>query len=146
MNDHIEYEWFYWEMEESISATFVKAGVLYLCSDNKVYTLTDDKGSRKIESYFCTMADEMRYPQMWKTTNKKGTVVDCEGEKIMLSMRKDNEDFIKIGTYSTSTKGYFKPRIKAKKFKSIQVKFWSDLPFVLYSCTLEAYIGNVVKR
>lgn len=146
LNDHWEYEWFYWELEEKISNALVKDGVLFLCSENKVFSLTNQAEDREIVSYWCTMADEMNYPQMWKTTNKKGTVVDCEGEKITLLARRDNENFAKIGTYNTKGKGYFKPRIKAKKFKSVSLRFESSLPFALYSCTLEAYIGNVVKR
>lgn len=146
LNDHWEYEWFYWELEEKISSVLVKDGVLFLCSENKVFSLTNYAEDREIVSYWCTMADEMNYPQMWKTTNKKGTVVDCEGEKITLLAKRDNESFAKIGSYNTKGKGYFKPRIKAKKFKSVSLRFESELPFSLYSCTLEAYIGNVVKR
>lgn len=141
-----EYEWFYWEMEDVIRSTYVKDGGLFLIADKKVYSLTDKSAERQITSYLCTLADEMGYPQMWKTTNKKGTVVDCEGEKITLLAKRDNESFAKIGIYNTKGKGYFKPRIKAKKFKSVSLKFESELPFALYSCTLEAYIGNVVKR
>lgn len=146
MCGHMEYEWFYWEFEDRITGSFVKDEVLFLCFDDKVCVLSDDASDREVLSFWCTMADEMHYPQMWKTTNKKGTVVDCEGERISLLVKRDNEEFNKVGDYNTMLKGYFKPRIKAKKFKCVQLKFVSELPFCLYSATLEAYIGNVVKR
>ncbi len=145
-NDHIEYEWFYWELENIITCTLVRNGVLYLCVDKKIYTLTDTSETRKVEAYFTTLADEINYPQMWKTTNKKATVIDVECTKMKLEVRTDNNKFTTIGTFNSSSKGYIKPRIKAKKFKEVQLKFSSTVPFSLYSCTLEAYLGNVVKR
>lgn len=145
-NNVPEYEWFYWELDNNITSALVKNGILYLCVDKVIYTLTDNSKKREVNSYFTTTADEMNYPQMWKTTNKKGTVVDIEGEKIKLEVRTDNKEYTTIGTFSSTNKGYIKPRIKAKKFKMVQLRFSSTVPFSLYSCTLEAYLGNVVKR
>ena len=145
-NEHYEYEWFYWEFEEIIKNALVKDEVLYLCSDKKICTLTNTKKDREVNAYFTTLADEMNYPQMWKTTNKKATVIDVECSKMKLEVRTDNNSFTTIGVFNSTTKGYVKPRIKAKKFKSVQLKFSSMVPFSLYSCTLEAYLGNVVKR
>ena len=143
INTDVQYEWFYWEFKENITATRVKDGVLYLCSDKKIYTLT--KTNAKINSYWCTMADEFNAPQYQKTTNKRGCVADVEGTKINVYAKTDNNKFEKINTYK-NVKGYIVPRIKKKKWKSIQVKFESDQPFNLYSCTLEAYVGSYIKR
>lgn len=148
INNEIQYEWFYWELEEKgkelkINGTSVCDEVLYLYSDKKLYTLT--KTDTNINSYWCTLADEFNAPQYQKTTNKRGCVADVEGKKINVYAKTDNNNFEKINTY-TNVKGYIVPRIKKKKWKSLQLKFQSDSPFNLYSCTLEAYIGSYVKR
>ncbi len=141
INDHIEYEWFYWEMSENISYAQVKDGILYLCDDNKIYSLTSDTS---VQSYWTTLQDEFNYPQYQKTTNKKGCVVDLEGD-VTISVKTDNNNFEKINDYK-GTKGYVVSKIKKKKWKSIQLKFSTKTRFFLYSSTLEAYIGSYVKR
>ena len=143
VNDHTEYEWFYWEFDNNITGTCVKDGVLYLCSDKTIYTLT--KKDSTINSYWSLLEDEFKYPQYQKTTNKKGCVIDMEGSKITVYAKIDNKTLDKINTYQ-NVKGYVVSRIKEKKWKSIQLKFDSNKPFSLYSCTLEAYIGSYVKR
>ena len=145
INDHNEYEWFYWDLKKDITSTCVKDGVLYLCSGKEIYTLTDYSSAREIESYFTTLDDEFRYPQYQKITNKKGFVADIEGNSITISVKTDNNNFEKINTYN-NVKGYIVARIKKKKWKSISLKFSSSTPFSLYSCTLESYIGAYVKR
>ena len=145
INDHNEYEWFYWDLKKDITSTCVKDGVLYLCSGKEIYTLTDYSSAREIESYFTTLDDEFRYPQYQKITNKKGFVADIEGSSITISVKTDNNNFEKINTYN-NVKGYIVARIKKKKWKSISLKFSSSTPFSLYSCTLESYIGAYVKR
>lgn len=141
INDHIEYEWYYWELKENITYAQVKDGILYLCSNGKIYSMTSEND---ISSYWTTISDEFRYPQYQKTTNKKGCVVDLEGD-ITISTRIDNNKFEIINKYK-NIKGYVVARIKKKKWKSIQLKFSSDTKFSLYSSTLEAYIGSYVKR
>ena len=153
INENTEYEWFYWEFDKDITSTCVKDGVLYLCTEEEtrqgikhvIYTLTNDKNTRSVSSYWCTLADEFKYPQYQKTTNKKGCVVDMEGEEVTISAKIDEKDITKINTYK-NVKGYVVPRIKKKKWKSIQLMFSSDKPFSLYSSTLEAYVGSYVKR
>lgn len=153
INGKTEYEWFYWEFNNEITSTLVKDGVLYLCFKEvdkesikyKIYTLTNTKETRKVESYFCTLADEFKYPHYQKTTNKKGCVIDIEGAEITISTKTDNKEMSKINTYK-NVKGYVVARIKKKKWKSIQLKFSSNKPFNLYSATLEAYVGSYVKR
>lgn len=140
--NHNEYEWFYWELSNKITSTQVKDGVLYLCSEDGIYTLT---ATNNISSYWTTPEDEFKYPQYQKTTNKKGCVVDMEGSEVNVSTKTDNNEFEDIDTY-TNVKGFVVPRIKKKKWKSIQLKFSSNKPFSLYSSTLEAYVGNYVKK
>lgn len=145
VNNHLEYEWFYWEFNSNITSTCVKNGVLYLCSNDTIYTLTNNSDTRTINAYWCTLADEFKYPQYQKTTNKKGCVADMEGKEITISTKVDNNEFTKINTYK-NVKGYVVARIKKKKWKNLQLKFSSNKPFSLYSSTLEAYIGSYVKR
>lgn len=142
INDHLEFEWFYWEFDMNITGTRLKDGVLYLCSDKSIYTLT--KTDTNIEAYWTTLEDEFRYPQYYKSTNKKGCVVDCNGN-ITISVKTDNKAFETINTYN-NTKGYVVNKKKKKKWKSIQYKFSSTQPFELYSATLESYVLSYVKR
>lgn len=145
INDHAEYCWFYWELGFNVTACIVDNGILYLCGDKKIYTLTNNKETREVESYWTTMSDEYKYPHYQKTTNKKGCVVDVEGEQITIAVKTDNNDYELTDTF-LNVKGYIVPRIKKKKWKMISLKFSSTKPFSLYSCTLEAYVGSYVKR
>lgn len=138
----LKYEWFYWELDINVTCASVKDGVLYLCGDNKIYTLT--KTNSNVNSYWTTLEDEFGYPQYQKTTNKKGCVVDIEGD-ITLSIKTDNNNFEIIKSFK-NTKGYIVNTKKKKKWKSIQMKFSSNKPFSLYSSTLEAFIGGYIKR
>lgn len=142
-NDHNEYEYFYWEFDTNISGAHVKDGVLFLISGNKIYALT--KKETEIEAYWTTLEDEFGYPQYQKTTNKKGCVVDLEGDSVTISVRTNNNKFEIVNKYS-GKKGYIASKIKKKKWKSIQMKFSSNKPFGIYSSTLESYIGSYVKR
>ena len=137
-----KYEWYYWELDMKVTCTSVKDGVLYLCGDNNIYTLT--KTDTEINSYWTTMEDEFKYPQYVKQTNKKGCVVDVIGD-ITVSVKLDNNDFQEIDTYKNK-KGYVVVKKKKKKWKSIQLKFSSKEPFSLYSSTLEVFVGGYVKR
>lgn len=143
VNNHYEYEWFYWEMDKTIQEAIVEDGILYLCAGKTVYTLT--KENNEVNAYWTTIEDEFGYPEYQKTTNKKGCVIDMEGEEIDVYARTDNKSFDFIKKYK-NIKGYVVPRIKKKKWKSIQLKFTSRKPFKLYSNTLEAYVGSYVKR
>lgn len=99
----------------------------------------------KPSSYWTTCEDEFKYPQMQKTTNKRGCVADVIGEEIDVFCKTNKEQFEKIATYKNAT-GYAVNRIKKKKWKSIQLKFSSNKSFELFSCTLESYIGSYIKR
>lgn len=99
----------------------------------------------KPSSYWTTCEDEFKYPQMQKTTNKRGCVADVIGEEIEVFCKTNKEQFEKIATNKNAT-GYAVNRIKKKKWKSIQLKFSSNKSFELFSCTLESYIGSYIKR
>jgi hypothetical protein len=150
MNNHAEYEWFYLELDEKITSTYVKDEVLYLCSGRSVVTLTNTSEDREVNSYWTTIADEYGYPHVYKMNSKKSYVIDGTGTEIKIEIKKDYNEFTTVGTFSTKNKNiekyYFKAKVKAKKYKSLQHKFSSTKPFSLVSFTAEAYLGSVVKR
>lgn len=144
--NHNEYEWFYWELSKDITCTQVKDGVLYLGTNDGVYSLTNSSEEREVLSYWTTPLDEFNYPQYQKTTNKRGCVTDIRGKEITISTKIDNGEFEDIVTHQEVLKDYIVNRIKKKKWKSIQLRFSSNKPFELYSSTLESYVGGYVKR
>lgn len=140
--NHIEYEWFYWELDKEITSAKVYDGVLYLGTPNGVYTLTDNECD--VESYWITPKDKFKYPHKLKTTNKRGCVAEATGD-ISVYVKTEKTDFELIGTYENVT-DYFVSRIKRKKFKDIQLKFCSKTRFSLETVTLECFIGGYIKR
>lgn len=142
-NVNIEYEWYYWELSQNITCTSVKDGVLYLCGNNTIYKLTKTNG--EINSYWTTKNDDFKFPQYQKTTNKRGGTAEILGNSVKIEVRTDNNDFEVIDTYE-NTKGYVVYRIKKKKWKKLQMKFSSNVPFGLNSYTLESFIGGYTKR
>ena len=157
VNEHLEYEWYYFEFNQNITSAVVKNDVLYLCTQEQVkeqgvltnkyriYTLTDTSEAREVKSYWTTLEDEFKYPQYQKITNKKGCVVDAEGKKIKVYAKTDKGEMTLIKEFK-NVERYLVPRIKKKKWKSIQLKFESNTPFSLYSSTLESYVGSYIKR
>ena len=140
--NHIEYDWFYWCLEKSVTSAKVHNGVLYLGTSDGVYTLTDL--TTNVESWWVTPLDKFNHPHMLKTTNKKGCVAESTGD-ISVYAKTNKTDFELIGTYM-NVSDYFVSRIKRKKFKDIQLKFYSDTRFSLETVTLEAWIGGYIKR
>lgn len=140
--DHMEYEWYYWEMEKEITCAAVHNDVLYLGTDDGVYTLTDYDCD--IESYWVTPKDKLVYPHMQKTTNKRGCVVEAKGD-ISVYVKVEDTEFEPVGEYRCVL-DYFVSRIKRKKFKDIQLKFHSNTWFSLETATLEAWVGGYIKR
>jgi glucan phosphorylase len=120
----------------------VHNGVLYLGTNDGVYTLTDN--TCDIESYWTTPLDKFKTPHKLKTTNKRGCVVEATGD-ISVYAKTEDTDFELIGTYENIT-DYFVSRIKKKKFKDIQLKFYSKTRFSLETATLECFIGGYIKR
>ena len=142
-DDHFEYDWYYWKMEQNITSATVHDGVLYLGGEFGVYTLT---GDADLESYWVTPLDKFKYPNMQKTTNKRGCVVEAEGEEISVFAKTNKEaDFQLIGTYPVVTDA-FVSRIKKKKFKDLQLKFYSPKRFSLETATMECFVGGYIKR
>ena len=140
--DHIEYEWFYWELDVNVVCATVYKGVLYVGSDDGIYTFSDT--DKAVESYWVTPKDKFQYPQMLKTTNKRGCVVEAKGDVSVYAKLEDTE-FVEIGNYE-NVEDYFVCRIKRKKFKDLQLKFYSPKGFSLEAATLECWIGGYIKR
>ncbi len=140
--DHFEYEWFYWEFPEAITCVKVNKGVLYLSTEDGIYTLTDTESD--VESYWVTPKDKFKHPQYLKTTNKRGCVAEATGD-ISVYAKTEKTYFELIGTYENIA-DYFVSRIKRKKFKDIQLKFYSKTRFSLETVTLECFIGGYMKR
>ena len=107
-----------------------------------VYTLTDRDCS--VESYWVTPKDKFEYPHRQKTTNKRGCVAEATGDISVYAKVEDGE-FEPIGTHRDVT-DYFVSRIKRKKFKDMQLKFYSDTRFSLETVTLECFVGGYIKR
>ena len=140
--NHIEYEWFYWNLEKKVKCTTVHNGILYLGTEDGVYTLTDMTAN--VESYWVTPKDKFKHPHKLKTTNKRGCIAEATGD-ISVYAKLEDTDFELIGTYENVT-DYFVSRIKRKKFKDIQLKFHSNTRFSLETVTLECFIGGYIKR
>ena len=140
--NHMEYEWFHWVLSKRVTCTNVEKGILYVGTEDGVYTLTDFTAN--VESYWVTPKDKFKYPHKLKTTNKRGCVAEATGD-ISVYAKLEDTDFELIGSYENVT-DYFVSRIKRKKFKDIQLKFYSTTRFSLETVTLEAFIGGYVKR
>ena len=140
--NHTEYEWFYWELGINVNCAMVADGVLYLGTDNGVYTLTDTDAD--VESYWVTPKDKFKSPHKLKTTNKRGCVAEATGD-ISVYAKVEDTGFELVGTFTNVT-DYFVGRIKRKKFKDIQLKFHTTTRFSLETVTLEAWIGGYIKR
>lgn len=141
IENHIEYEWFYWDLGMEVTYAKVHDGVLYLGAGNCIYTLT---GTGFVESYWVTPKDKFQYPNKLKTTSKRGCVAEATGD-ISVHVKTEKTDFALIGEYK-DVKDYFVSRIKMKKFKDIQLKFASNTRFSLETVTLEAFVGGYIKR
>lgn len=140
--NHMEYEWFYWELSKAVTCSCVQDGVLYLGTAEGIYTLTDYEAN--VESYWTTPKDKFKHPHKLKTTNKRGCVAEATGD-INVYAKLEDTDFELIGTYE-NVEDYFVSRIKRKKFKDIQLKFHSKTRFSLETVTLECFIGGYIKR
>lgn len=140
--NHVEYDFFYWELTENIKCTCVKDGVLYLGTKDRIYTLTDNESD--VVSYWTTPKDKFNYVHKFKTTNKRGCTVEALGD-ISIYAKTEKSDFELIGTYENVT-DYLVSRIKKKKFKDLQLRFYSDKRFRLETASLEVFVGAYIKR
>lgn len=143
LNNNYEYEWFYWELPTNITCTCVKDGILYLGTEDGIYTLTNT--TNDVESYWTTPLDNFKYGNYQKTTNKRGCIIETEGESVSVSVRTNKDEMELIKTFE-NVSDYIVARIKRKKFKDIQIKIHSTRPVKLESITLESFIGAYIKR
>ena len=155
--NHIEYEWFHWDLGEKVVVTCatVHDGDLYIgTEDGHIYSLArkaeegDELSAGEatpIESYWTTPKDTFGAPNKLKTTNKKGCVVEAIGDVAVYVKTDDDAAYELIGT-NEGIEDYFVSRIKRKKWKDIQLKFESKTSFSLEAATLEAFIGGYIKR
>jgi hypothetical protein len=141
-NNFLEYDFFYWELSKNITATCVNKGILYVGTADGVYTMTDNESD--VESYWVTPKDKFQYPNKLKTTNKRGCVVEATGD-ISIFAKTEKTEFELIGNYKNIT-DYLVSRIKRKKFKDLQLKFYSDKRFSLETASLEVFVGAYIKR
>lgn len=144
-NGHVEYDFFYWEMENNVTAVAEKDGVLYIGATDSVYVLSDSKDDEQVVCYWVTTKDRFGEENKSKTTNKKGCVVRAEGD-IAVYVKVDDGDFELVNEQEGVT-DRFTCRIKKKKWSEIQLKIQSasEKGFSLDSATLEAYVGGYLK-
>ncbi|MBQ3529526.1 MAG: hypothetical protein IJA47_03430 [Oscillospiraceae bacterium] len=140
--NHVEYDWFYWELPQAVTCTQVQGGVLYLGTADGIYTLTDY--ACPVESHWATPKDKFKCPNLQKTTNKRGFVAEATGD-VTVSVKTESTEFEPVSTHVGVT-DYFVSRIKRKKFKDLQLKFQSDTRFSLESVTMEVFTGAYIKR
>lgn len=141
---HIEYEWWYWCLPEAITSAKVNDGILYVGTASGVYTFTDFDAD--IESYWTTPLDKFNRPNRQKTTNKKSCTVEAKGKEIHVYAKTNRDaDFELLDTFADVTDA-FNCRIKKKKFKDLQLKFYSPKRFSLESATLEVFTGGYLKN
>lgn len=141
-NSQTEYDWFYWDIGKKVNCARVDKGVLYIGTDDGVYTLTDNECD--VEGYWVTPIDKFKNPSRQKTTNKRGCVVEATGD-VSVYAKTDSTDFELVGEFE-DVSDYFTCRIKRKKFKDLQLKFHSKTRFSLETATIECFIGGYIKR
>ena len=141
--NHMEYEFFYWDLGKKVTCARVENNILYVGTEDGVYTFTDNEGD--VESYWTTPLDKFKNPHKLKTTNKRGSVVEAQGEVIQVYAKTDKDDWTLIGTYN-DVDDAFVCRIKRKKFKDLKLKFYSPKRFSLETASLEVFVGGYVKR
>jgi hypothetical protein len=143
INGAYEYDWYYWELSKNVTCTNVRNGILYLGTTDGIYTLTNTEN--EVNNYWITPLDTFGYGNYQKTTNKRGCVMECEGEEINVYVKTNKDNMTLIKTFENVT-DYITARIKRKKFKDIQLKISSSKNMKLQSIMLEAYIGAYIKR
>lgn len=146
LTGEMEYEWYYFELPNTI--TYIKDinGTLYLGNaSGKLYTLsgTTDNGTA-ISSVWTTPKDNFGSDSIMKTTNKKGGVADVKVAGSITVKAISDATTQTIGTYTTE-KGYIVYKIKTKKWKNIQLEF-SGSNIGINAISLEAFAGAYIKE
>lgn len=140
--NHVEYDWFYWDLGKNVTCARVYGGVLYVGTGDGVYAMT---GTGDVESWWTTPLDRFNAPNKLKTTNKRGCLAEAKGTDIQVHVRTNKDEWLHINTFN-DVEDAFVCRIKRKKFKDLQMKFYSTKRFSLETVTLESFIGGYVKR
>lgn len=167
---HYEYEWYHWKLfiddkenkvpYDRVTCASVHDGDLYIgtergciyafdkhSNDGDAYSIKNPNTGEThtpIESYWTTPKDKFASSNKLKTTNKKGCIVEAEGD-LTVSSKVEGGGFDNGEEY-TGIEDHIVPKIKRKKFKDIQLKFHSNTKFKLESATLEAFVGSFIKR
>lgn len=141
IENHYEYEWFYWELNEKVTSVAVHEEVLYIGTENGIYTLSEEGD---VVSHWVTPIDKFKHPQYIKRTNKKGCVVEATGD-VDVYAKTNKSEWKQYGSYKGVT-DHFTSRIQEKKFKDIQLKLSSETRFGLESVVLECFVGGYIKR
>lgn len=149
LSNDVEYEWYYWELPFDISFMKEYRGNLYLGNDNGDLFILEGNNDNEmgIDSHLVTRKDDFDYPAYTKTTNKRGNTANLKkmgNTEIHLDTIVDG--VLKEKKVYSDEKGYIAYRIKDKKFKDIQLKFSSNKPFGLFSCTLQGFVAGYIKR
>lgn len=163
---HVEYDWFYWEFFGDVDCAKVQDGVLYISIEGAIYALSEYEGDlymdythrdeeyavpleffeNEVENYWVTALDKFNEPNKLKTTNKRGAVVEAVGEEISVYAKTNNDsDFDLVSKFQNVTDA-FAFRLKKKKFKDLQIKFYSKKKFSLETATMECFSGGYIKR
>ncbi len=142
--NHYEYEWYYWELPHKVTSAVAYEDKIYCATPDSILVLSDTNGMADCECYWITPKDKFDTPYKQKTTNKKGCVVEALGDFSILAKTDTDTEFDEIGVYSSTD--HIVSRIKKKKFKDIQMKFYSQSGFSLESVTLEAIVGGYIKK
>ena len=167
-----EYEWYLWKF--SVTPTLLKSynGKMYIgTNDGKIFLVdgTNDDG-QVINSYWTTPMDNFKYPNHYKTTNKRGGIAKIKtipnGKVKVAEMTNKRPEEKDIAQYSatgfdfsnvdfsnfsfvTANQSYIVYKIKEKKFTELGLKLYSDeldKPFGIYSIIIETFIGGYVKK
>jgi hypothetical protein len=158
--NHIEYEWFRWNLGHRVTCSTVHNEDLYIATEGDgygcIFSLTKDakdgddyygyaSDDGSIKSYWTTPKDYFGSANKMKTTNKKGCITEAFGD-VIVSVKTDNDNSFEVVGTNAGIDDHFVSRIKRKKFKDIQLRFESTTGFRLESATLEAFIGGYIKR
>lgn len=142
--DHREYEFFYWQLEKPVLCTRVAGGVLYLGTEDGVYTLTGENPAA--DSWWTTPLDKFKYPGRRKTLDGRGCVAEAKARRLQVWGKTDTEaDWSLLGDFR-NVEDALVCRVKKKKFKDLRLKFSSNGGFSLETVVLEAMVGGPVKR
>lgn len=142
--DHIEYDWFWWTLPEAVTSAKTHEGTLYVGTKTGVYTLSDFEAD--VESYWATPLDKFKNPHKQKTTNKRGGVAEVSGKEISIFVKTNkDDDWELVNTYHEVDDAVVY-RVKKKKFKDLQLKFYSPKRFALETATLECFVGGYLKN